>query len=270
MSVGANTFKAALVERRRQIGLWCSLASSIAAEVVSYSGFDWLLLDSEHSPNEIPDLLAQLHATSQGTASAVVRPPSNDPVTVKRILDLGARTVLIPYVQSPKEAELAVSSTRYPPKGIRGVSASSRASRYGRVADYLRTADEDICVLVQVETREALCSLAEIAAVPGVDGVFIGPSDLAASLGHIGNPQHPIVQQALQEAVQTLEALGKPAGILTTNVDEAQRYIGWGYQFVAVGTDVNLLVRESEKLVRTFEPHRAKAAPGQVTAGTRG
>ncbi len=258
MHLPRNPFKVALERGQTQIGLWCSLASSIATEVVSYSGFDWLLLDSEHSPNEMPDILAQLHAMSNGTATAIVRPQANDPVEIKRTLDLGVRTILLPYVQTRWEAEMAVSATRYPPGGIRGVSAGSRASRYGRVNQYLQKADQDICVLVQVETRESLCNLPEIAAVPGVDGVFIGPSDLAASLDHIGHPQHSEVQQALHDAVKTLSELGKPAGILTTDVDEAHRYIGWGYKFVAVGTDVNLLARESEKLLRAFAHCRPK------------
>lgn len=260
MTDRSNRFKAALGKRHFQIGLWCSLASSVAAEVVSYSGYDWLLFDSEHAPNEIPDLLSLLHASSQGTATPVIRPPSNDAVAIKRILDLGARTLLIPYVQSEAEARNAVRFTRYPPHGIRGVSASSRASQYGRTANYLKTADTEICVLLQVETDESLSHLSKIAAVDGVDGIFVGPSDLAASLGHIGNPQHPVVQKALMHAAKALSKLGKPAGILTSNIDEARRYIGWGYQFVAVGSDINLLSRGSDNLLDEFREFRHREA----------
>ena len=253
MELPRNAFKHALAEGRLQIGLWCSLASAIAAEIVADSGFDWLLLDAEHSPNEVPDLLAALQAMARGTASPIVRPPWNDPVLIKRVLDIGAPSVLLPYVQNAEEARRAVTSTRYPPAGIRGVTGSGRAARYGRVADYLTEAEREICVLVQVETRAALGELEAIAAVDGVDGVFIGPSDLAASLGHIGHPQHPEVQVALADAVRRLTALGKPAGILTANQDEARRYIGWGYLFVAVGVDVGLLARGADTLARAFK-----------------
>jgi 4-hydroxy-2-oxoheptanedioate aldolase len=253
MDLPRNRFKRALAEGRTQIGLWCSLCSPIAAEIVSDSGFDWLLLDAEHSPNDIPDLLAALQAVGLHTTSAVVRPPWNDAVMIKRVLDIGAQTVLLPYVQNADEARAAVAATRYPPAGIRGVTGSGRAARYGRVADYLKTADRELCVLVQVETRTALDHLEAIAGVAGVDGVFIGPSDLAASLGHVGHPQHPDVQAALKDAVDRLKALGKPAGILTANVEEADRYLDWGYGFVAVGVDIGILARGADALAKRFK-----------------
>jgi 4-hydroxy-2-oxoheptanedioate aldolase len=248
-----NTFKHAIAAGKLQIGLWCSLCSNIAADIVSDSGFDWLLLDTEHSPNEIPDLLAQLQAVRGGTATPIIRPAWNDPVLIKRVLDIGAQTVLLPYVQNPEEAQRAVASVRYPPSGIRGVAAASRASRYGRVSGYLKNADAEICTLVQVETRAALDQLEAIAAVDGVDGVFIGPSDLSASFGHVGNPQHPEMQKVLEDAVTRLKKVGKPAGILTGNEEEARRYIGWGYTFVAVGADVGLLARGADVLAKTFK-----------------
>jgi 2-keto-3-deoxy-L-rhamnonate aldolase RhmA len=248
-----NAFKHAIAAGKLQIGLWCSLCSNIAADIVSDSGFDWLLLDTEHSPNEIPDLLAQLQAVRGGTATPIIRPAWNDPVLIKRVLDIGAQTVLLPYVQNPDEAQRAVASVRYPPAGIRGVAAASRASRYGRVAGYLKNADAEICTLVQVETRTALDQLEAIATVDGVDGVFIGPSDLSASFGHVGNPQHPEMQKVLEDAVTRLKKVGKPAGILTGNEEEARRYIGWGYTFVAVGADVGLLARGADTLAKTFK-----------------
>lgn len=249
-----NAFKAGLRARTLQIGLWQSLCSNIAAEICSDSGFDWLLLDTEHSPNEIPDLLSQLQAIEKGTATPIIRPAWNDAVLIKRCLDIGAQTLLVPYVQSVEEAKAAVAATRYPPQGIRGVSVAARASRYGRVPGYLTKANEEICVLVQVETRQSLDAIEAIARVEGVDGVFIGPSDLAASLGHLGNPQHADVQAAMKDAVERLTKVGKPAGILTGNEDEARRYIDWGYLFVAVGSDVGLLAKSADTLAKKFKP----------------
>ena len=253
MELRRNAFKHAIAAGRLQVGLWCSLCSNIAADIVRDCGFDWLLLDTEHSPNEIPDLLSQLQAVEGGTATAIVRPAWNDTVLIKRCLDIGAQALLVPYVQNADEAMSAVAAVRYPPRGVRGVAAASRASRYGRVGGYLKNADIEICLLVQVETRAALEKLETIAAVEGIDGVFIGPSDLSASLGHVGNPAHAEVQKALEDAVRRLKAVGKPAGILTGNEDEARRYIGWGYTFVAVGSDVGLLGRGGDALVKKFK-----------------
>jgi len=249
-----NAFKHAIAAGQLQIGLWSSLCSNIGAEIISDSGFDWILLDSEHSPNEIPGLLSQLQAVQRGTATPIIRPAWNDAVLAKRCLDIGAQTLLFPYVQNAEEARRAVASTRYPPQGIRGVAVATRAGRYGRVPGYLTKANAEICVLVQVETRAALSELEAIAKVDGVDGVFIGPSDLAASLGHLGNPQAAEVQQAIQNAVKRLKALGKPAGILTANEEEARRYIDWGFLFVAVGADIGLLARNADALAKKFKP----------------
>jgi 4-hydroxy-2-oxoheptanedioate aldolase len=253
MDLPRNRFKQAIAAGQLQIGLWSSLASNIAAEIVSDSGFDWILFDTEHSPNEIPGLLSQLQAAARGTATAIVRPAWNDAVLIKRVLDIGAQSILVPYVQDAEEARRAVASVRYPPAGVRGVAAASRASRYGRVTDYLKKADSEICLLVQVETRAALDRLEAIAQVEGVDGVFIGPSDLSASFGHIGNPQHAEVQKALEDSVKRLKAVGKPAGILTLSEEEARRYIGWGYTFVAVGSDVGVLTRGADALAKRFK-----------------
>ena len=248
-----NAFKHAIAAGKLQIGLWCSLCSNIAADIVSDSGFDWLLLDTEHSPNEIPDVLSQLQAVRSGAATPIVRPAWNDAVLIKRVLDIGAQAVLIPYVQNVEEAKRAVAAVRYPPSGIRGVATSGRASRYGRVTGYLQNAEKEICTLVQVETRESLDQLEAIAQVDGVDGVFIGPSDLSASFGHVGNPQHPVLQKIMDSAVTRLKAVGKPAGILTGNEEEARRYIAWGYTFVAVGSDVGLLARGADTLAKKFK-----------------
>ena len=248
-----NAFKHAIAAGKLQIGLWSSLCSNIVADIIGDSGFDWILLDTEHSPNEIPDLVEQLQAVRGGTATPIIRPAWNDAVLAKRALDIGAQTLLFPYVQNVEEAKRAVASTRYPPQGIRGVSVAARASRYGRTPGYLGKANAEICVLVQVETREAMKELEAIAGVDGVDGVFIGPSDLAASLGHLGNPAHPEVQEAIHDAVKRLKKVGKPAGILTGNEEEIRRYIEWGYLFVAVGSDVGLLAKSADTLAKKFK-----------------
>jgi 4-hydroxy-2-oxoheptanedioate aldolase len=251
-----NTFKAALARGDLQIGLWSSLCSSIAAEVVAYSGFEWILIDTEHSPNEPLLVLAQLQAMQAGRAAPIVRPAWNDLVLIKRSLDLGAQTLLIPFVQTAEEAQRAVASCRYPPAGIRGITTTSRGSCYGRITDYLERANAEICVLVQIETREALEEVEAIASVEGVDGVFIGPADLSASLGHIGDPRHPEVQAAIEDAAKRLTALGKPAGILGPTEAEARRYIEWGYRFVAVGSDLGLLAKNADALAKAFKPAR--------------
>lgn len=253
MELPKNAFKHAIKAGKLQIGLWCSLCSNITVDIVSDSGFDWLLLDTEHAPNELPATLTQLQAARGGTATPIVRPAWNDPVLIKRFLDIGAPALLLPFVQNAEEARAAVAATRYPPAGMRGVTASGRASRYGRVKGYLQNADSELCVLVQVETRSALDQIEAIASVPGVDGVFIGPNDLAASLGHIGNTAHPDVQAAIKEAVDRLTKVGVPAGILTADEAEARRYIDWGYLFVAVGADLGLLRGASDALARKFK-----------------
>jgi 4-hydroxy-2-oxoheptanedioate aldolase len=254
MDMPRNTFKHAIAKGQLQIGLWCSLCSTVAAEIVSHSGYDWLLLDTEHSPNDVPDILGQLQAAQSGTASCIVRPAWNDMVLIKRYLDIGAQTLLLPFVQTPEEARRAVQWTRYPPKGVRGITGSGRASRYGRVKDYLKNASSEICVLVQVETREALGEIEAIAAVEGIDGVFIGPNDLSASFGHIGNWGHAEVQDAIREAAVKLKKVGKAAGILTPNEEEAKKFIQWGYTFVAVGSDLGLLSKNADALAKRFKP----------------
>ncbi|MCW5679755.1 MAG: HpcH/HpaI aldolase/citrate lyase family protein [Xanthobacteraceae bacterium] len=253
MEMPRNNFKHAIKAGKLQIGLWSSLCSNIVSEVIADSGFDWILLDTEHAPNELPNVVSQLQSVMRGTATPIVRPAWNDTVLLKRYLDAGAPAVLLPFVQNAEEAKAAVAATRYPPRGIRGITTSGRASRFGRVKDYLKNADSEICVLVQAETKEALGNLEAIAAVDGVDGIFIGPADLSASFGHIGNPQHPEVQQAIQDTAVRLKKAGKPAGILTSNEDEARRYIEWGYTFVAVGSDLGILTRGADTLAAKFK-----------------
>lgn len=247
-----NRLKRALAEGRSQIGLWCSLASHITTEIVAGSGFDWLLLDTEHSPNELTMVHRQLQAMTGGTASAVVRPAWNDPVLFKRFLDIGVQSFVVPFVQNADEARRAVAATRYPPHGIRGVAVSVRANNYGRVKDYTKSVHDELCVFVQIETRVALSNIEAIAAVDGVDGLFIGPSDLAADFGHLGNNAHPDVRAAIGDAVGRIRQAGKVAGILAPIETDARHWLNLGCQFVGVGSDVGLLARQSEALAARF------------------
>jgi 4-hydroxy-2-oxoheptanedioate aldolase len=252
MDLPKNNFKHAIRAGRQQIGLWVSLANPYSAELVAGSGFDWLVLDGEHSPNAPTTVISQLQAVAAYPVSAIVRPAWNDKVLIKRYLDIGAQSLLIPYVQNANEAAEAVAAIRYPTRGVRGVAGVTRASRFGRVADYAKRAEEELCLLVQIETREGLDSLEAIAKTDGVDGVFIGPADLAAALGHLGNQQHPEVQTAIQDAIKRIRGLGKPAGILATDEASTRRYIEWGTTFTAVGLDAMVLARETEKLAAKF------------------
>ncbi|MGA9062561.1 MAG: HpcH/HpaI aldolase/citrate lyase family protein [Terracidiphilus sp.] len=247
-----NAFKQALSRCERQVGLWCSLASPIAAEILAGAGFDWILIDGEHAPNDISTLLPQLQAMRGGTAEPVFRVPWNEPVIIKRALDVGARSLLIPFVQNVEEARKAVAATRYPPLGIRGVAVTLRATDYGRIQGYHRNAHLDTCVLVQLETKAALKEIEAVAAVEGVDGIFIGPSDLAAAFGHLGNPKHPDVQAAIKDAGARIRAAGKSAGIPAANADDAEALFDLGFNFTAVGSDVGILARGAENLAAHF------------------
>ena len=247
-----NTFKQALARGERQVGLWCSLASPVATEVAAGAGFDWIVIDGEHGPNDITTLLPQLQAMSRGTAEPVFRVPWNDFVIIKRALDVGARSLLIPFVQNAEEARRAVAATRYPPLGIRGVARAIRANDYGRIQDYHRNAHLDTCVLVQLETGAALSEIEAVAAVEGVDGIFIGPSDVAASLGHLGDPKDPAVQAAIKDAATRIRAAGKSAGFLTGNAEEVEAIFELGFNFTAVGNDVSILAGNLTNLAARF------------------
>jgi 4-hydroxy-2-oxoheptanedioate aldolase len=249
MKTKVNRFKRALGQRH-QIGMFSTLGSNVLAELLAGCGFDWILLDTEHSPNDMPEVISQLQAMSAFDVNPIVRPAWSDMILVKRLLDAGAQTLLFPCIQSAEEAAAAVSFTRYPPRGVRGVSGSTRAASYGLDTGYLRNAEEELCVIVQIETAEALKNLESIAAVDGVDAVFIGPADLAASMGHLGNGQHPEVQAAVDDAFERLRALGKPSGYLTLNEAEAERRIADGVDFVGVATDTSMITRAATSLVQ--------------------
>ena len=252
MDLPANSFKRAIKAGQLQIGLWSSLSSHLTVEVLAGSGFDWLLLDTEHAPNELPMVYSQLQAAAGGTAHPVVRPPWNDTIVIKRLLDSGVQTFLIPYVQTEEEARQAVAATRYPPRGVRGFASASRASRFGRIKDYHVRAEEELCVLVQIETRLGLENLEAIASVEGVDGVFIGPGDLSAELGYLGNPTHAEVQAVIEDAIRRIKACGSAPGILTGDETLARHYIELGCLFTAVGSDIGILARATEQLAARF------------------
>jgi len=253
MDLPQNAFKRALKAASAQIGLWSSLSSNYSVEVIAGAGFDWILLDSEHSPADLENLLTQLQAAAAYPTHPVVRVAWNDMVTIKRVLDIGAQSLLVPYVSSAAEARSAVSYTRYPPAGVRGVAGTTRATRFGRVKDYARRAHEQICVLVQVETQPALENIDAICAVEGVDGVFIGPADLHASLGHVGEIANPKVKPLIDDAIRRIRKAGKAPGILTPSESDARHWLDCGALFVAVGADVGILARGAEVLAAKFK-----------------
>ena len=233
-----NKFRQDLIAGKKLIGCWCSLASPITTEILGLAGFDWILLDGEHAPNDTLSFIPQLMALKDSRSAPVVRPSWNDTVEIKRLLDSGFYNLLIPFIQSADEAQRAVAATRYPPQGVRGVSVAMRNNRYNTVKDYLQVINDNITVLVQIENRTGVEAIAEICAVDGVDGVFIGPSDLAAAYGHLGNAAHPEVQAAMQIIFAAAKAAGKPVGILAPVEADARRYLEQGATFVAVGSDL--------------------------------
>jgi len=243
-----NQFRQDLVAGKKLIGCWCSLGSPITSEVMGVAGFDWLLLDGEHAPNDVLSFIPQLMALKDSVSAPVVRPQWNDTVVIKRLLDAGFYNFLIPFVESADDARRAVAATRYPPQGVRGVSVSHRSNHYGTVPDYFDVVNDNISVIVQIESRKAVGAIDEICAVDGVDCVFIGPSDLAAGYGYLGNPLHPEVQEAMQKVITSAKAHGKPAGILAPVEADARRYLEMGVTFVAVGSDLGVFRNASQQL----------------------
>ena len=248
-----NKFKQAILNKEKQIGLWSHLCSPISIEILADCGYDWLLLDMEHSPNDLSEILSQLQAMKGGTATPIVRPPWNDMVTFKRLLDIGVQNLLVPYIQTAEEARNAVAYTRYPPHGVRGYAGAPRASNYGRVKDYAHLNAKELCLLLQVETIQGLENLEAIANVDGVDGVFIGPGDLSAALGHLGNPKHPDVLKVIDDAIARIKVCGKAPGILTGDEALAKHYVAQGCLFVAVGADQNVLRDSATALAQRFK-----------------
>jgi 4-hydroxy-2-oxoheptanedioate aldolase len=253
MDLPRNTFKQAIAEGRRQIGLWCSIPGTDNAEALATCGFDWILIDTEHTTVSLDMVKCMLQAMAPYPVSAAVRPGWNDAVEIKRILDAGAQTILVPYVQDATEAARAVAAVRYPLAGLRGVAGITRATRYGAVAGYTARADTEICLLVQVETATALANVESIAAVDGVDGIFIGPADLAASMGHPGNPGAPEVRSAILGGIARIRAAGKPAGILSLDPALLKDADAAGSVFTAVDVDQAILLRGARALARQWK-----------------
>lgn len=254
MDMPVNTFKQRLLAGDAQVGLWLGLADPYCAELAANAGFDWLLIDGEHAPNDLRSLLGQLQAVAPYPAQPIIRPPIGDPVLIKQLLDIGVQTLLVPMVDSAAQAAELVRAMRYPPFGIRGVgSALARASRWNSIPGYLDKADEQMCLLVQIENLDGLANLDAIAAVEGVDGVFIGPADLSAAMGHRGNPGHPEVQAAIEDAIARIRLAGKAVGILSADEALARRYLELGCSFVAVGVDTSLLMKALQSLAGRFK-----------------
>ncbi|NUA30501.1 2-dehydro-3-deoxyglucarate aldolase [Cupriavidus basilensis] len=247
-----NRFRADVLAHKRVIGCWCSLGNATTTEILGLAGFDWLLLDAEHSPNDVLTFIPQLMALQGSVSAPVVRPPANDPVLIKRLLDIGFYNFLIPFVESAEQAGRAVSATRYPPAGVRGVSSVQRSNRYGTVPEYFSQINDNICVLVQIESRKGVDAADEICAVDGVDGIFIGPNDLAAAYGHLGNPNHPEVQAQVARIFEAARRAGKAVGTLTPVEADARRYLDMGASFVAVGLDQNLFRTATQALRDRF------------------
>lgn len=263
MDMPVNTFKQRLKRGEAQIGLWLGLADAYCAELAANAGFDWLLIDGEHAPNDLRGMLGQLQAVAPYASQPIIRPVIGDSALIKQVLDIGVQTLLVPMVESAAQARELVRAIYYPPHGIRGVgSALARASRWNSIPGYLDKADEQMCLLVQIESREGLANLDAIAAVEGVDGVFIGPADLSASMGHRGNPGHPEVQAAIEDAILRIQKAGKAAGILSADETLVRRYIELGAAFVAVGVDTTVLMRGLQSLAAKF-----KDAPAPSSAG---
>ena len=247
-----NAFRAKLLAGKPLIGCWMSLANPMTGRGVGLAGFDWLLLDGEHAPNDVSTLVPQLMALKDSVSAPVVRPPWNEPVIIKRLLDAGFHNFLMPFVESAEQARAAVAATRYPPRGIRGVSVMQRNNRFGTVPDYFKLIDDNIAVLVQIESRAGLEAIDAITAVDGVDGIFVGPQDLAAAMGHLANPSHPEVQAAMKHIIERARAGGKPAGTLAPVEADARRFMEWGATFVAVGSDLGLFRGATQALRDKF------------------
>jgi 4-hydroxy-2-oxoheptanedioate aldolase len=254
MDMPRNAFKQSLREKRRQVGLFVGLGSPYSMEVLATAGFDWLLIDAEHSPNTPASVLPQLQAAASYSAQLVVRPVNHDAALIKQYLDIGAQTLLVPMVDTAAQAAALVCAVRYPPQGIRGVGTSlARAAHWGGIKDYAVKANQEICLVVQIETREGLANLDAILAVDGVDGAFIGPADLAASMGHLGDARHPEVRATIEDALSRIAATGKGAGVFVTDTDLARHYRACGASFIAVGGDTSLLRNAAVKLASAYQ-----------------
>ena len=249
MKLKQNTFTHAIANGDKQIGLWSTLSSNFVAEVVAPSGYDWVLVDMEHSPNDLNSVMAQLQVFADSNTTAIVRPDWNDTVAIKRLLDAGAPGLLIPMVQSVEEAKKAVAATRYPPHGVRGVSGSTRANKFGRVTDYFARVEAETTLILQLETQAAVAQAVEIGTLDGVSGVFFGPADIAADMGLLGKPMDAAVWDLIMPAAKALMAKGVPVGTLVMDPAFAAKLLNDGFTFVACGSDAGLLAKSADALL---------------------
>lgn len=263
MKLPHNPFKAALRQPATQYGIWAGQGTPYAAEILATTGYDWMLVDGEHAPNTVPGVLGQLQAVAPYPTHPVVRSVSGDPMLIKQLLDIGAQTLMVPMVETAAQAAALVQAMRYPPHGLRGVGGGlTRATRWDAVPDYIRNAHQELCLIVQIESRLGTDNAAAIAAVPGVDAVFIGPADLSTGMGHAGDASQPEVQQAIRHTIEATVAQGKACGILAPREEDARRYIGWGCRFVAVAIDISLLRQAACAQLARYRPAAATASPG--------
>lgn len=263
-TVPTNYFKHAILKNKLQVGLFSLLSHHVSAEILAGCGFDFIILDTEHAPSDVLLVLQQLQAMGRGNASAIVRPATNDVVLIKRFLDIGVQTLMVPHVQNAEEARQAVASMWYPPRGIRGLGPVSRAADYGRIVNYHEHAENELCLIVQIENQEGLDNIEEIAAVEGVDAIFIGPGDLSAELGYIGRATHPDMRRVFKDAIARISACGKPAGIVASDESLAREYIAAGVNVLASGADALLLARAGEDLAQRFK--RLESTAPQLAA----
>jgi len=255
-----NPFKAGLARGETQLGLWLSSTSSYLAEIAATSGYDWLLIDGEHAPNTVQDLYRQLQAIAPYRSQPVIRPVECQQALIKQVLDIGARTLLVPMIDTAEQARALVAATRYPPLGTRGVGAGvARAARWGRVENYMARANDELCLLIQAESKTAIDNLDALLEVEGVDGIFIGPADLSASLGYPDNAAHPAVQQIIEQSIRRIRKAGKAAGFLAVDIAMAQRAISWGANFVAVGVDTMLYTDALDRRLAQFRQQASDA-----------
>jgi len=262
MDLPVNPFKAALAQRRRMFGTWLMMDNPVTAEALAFAGFDFLVIDMEHAATDVREARAQLQAIAGGASSPVVRLPSADPVVVKKLLDLGAQTLMFPMIETADAARCAVSSTRYPPQGVRGVAAMHRASRYGTVDRYLEKAGSELCVIVQIETAQAVANAAQIAAVEGADALFVGPGDLSGSLGVIGQVSHPQVLEHVERVLAAARSAAKPAGVLAANEEIAERYAKLGFDFIAIASDLAYMMRTATTALASIAAWRKRGPAG--------
>jgi len=253
MSAPENLLKARLNRGEATTGLWLSMANSYTAELAGYIGFDWLLIDGEHAPNDLRTIMEQLQALKNSPSPVAVRPPIGEVYMIKQLLDMGAQSLLIPMVESGEQAEMLVKAVRYPLRGIRGVGAgSARATNFGTIENYAATADDQICLMLQIESRAGIAALDTIASTKGVDCVFIGPSDLSADMGHLGNPFAPDVQTVIEDAIKRIRGHGKAVGIYMAEPNYAKRYLELGANMIAIGSDAAVLVNSLKQLKQTY------------------